>query len=95
MSIARRNSRTPPAMRNAPSEMPSTRKMSPPMAPKDARTMPAAKAARNAVRRLCSDESVSVIDKKRGTAAGASTTSRSVVTVERLKERTCASTPRS
>jgi len=53
-----------------------------PSAPNDASTMPAAAAALNAVRRLCSIESDAVIERKMGTAAGASTTKSSVVIVE-------------
>jgi len=79
-------------MRNAPSEIPRTRKITPPAAPNAASTRPAASDARKAVRRLCSRVSDSVIDRNSGTAAGASTTSSRVVSVENVKDRTAVST---
>ena len=67
--------------------------MSPPSAPNDPRTIPAATAARDAVRRRCSWLSAIVMARNIGTAAGASTTSSSVVSVDSEKATTFDSTP--
>jgi hypothetical protein len=88
MSRASRNSSRPPAMRKAPSEMPSTRKIAVPRAAKAARVMAVAMTARRAVRRRWSGGSDRVIDRNSGTAAGGSTTRNRVVSVESEKERT-------
>jgi hypothetical protein len=92
MSTASRNSNRPPAMRNAPREIPRTAKMVVPRAAKAARVIPAAIAARRAVRRLCGGGSELVMERNMGMAAGGSTTRKRVVSVDREKEKIWPST---
>ena len=78
--------RMPPATRNAPSEMPTTLKMSVPKSAKKTSKPKATSDARSAVRWIFSGESPAVTARKMGTTPKGSTTKKTAETATRLKE---------